>query len=94
MEKLKRAIVEGKKVLVESIIGKTVTIVDLNDAGKGDWDMNDAEYKKLLSYEGKKAKVHSIGVDNGKEDENYYNIEFSDGYVLDALSAEHIKELK
>ena len=84
-----------KKLINESIVGKTVTIVNLDDASQKDWDMNNVEWKKLQSYEGKKAKVKSIAVENdtGDEADDYYNVVFQDGYSIDALSGYHIKEL-
>lgn len=59
----------------------------------GDWGVDEEEYKKIKAHDGRVAKIISIAIDDAPKDENphYLNIEFVDGFNIDAVSNDHLE---
>lgn len=67
--------------------GDKVRIVNINHFDASDFGMDRNEYRKLLSHEGSIAKVIDIATDG------YYDVEFDDGYEVQAISTYHMKKV-
>jgi len=74
--------------------GDKVKVTGLNDVSAEDFAMVESEYNKLLAHEGKDAVIESIEVLNNPNDsdENYYDIQFTDGYEVEAIAGVHLRK--
>ena len=73
----------------------TVMVTNLNDFPAADWVMSQSQYETLLKHNNMKAKVIcTVCQINNNFPDNYYDVEFEDGYIINAIHGLHLTVIK
>ena len=64
---------------------------NVTEGSSEDFEMLDSDYQEMLDHIGEEARIVGVACDMGDQEFNYYDIEFNDGFEIEAIQGHHLE---